>query len=39
MSGLKAAQIHERPFPAGKDHVQPLAALDFFWSNGKNILI
>ena len=35
MCGLKAAQIHERPFRAAKDHVQPLAALDSFLPNGK----
>ena len=39
MCGLKAAQIHERPFRAAKDHVQPLAALDSFLPNGKKILI
>ena len=39
MFGLKAAQIHERPFRAVKDHVQPLAALDPFLPNGKKILI
>ena len=35
MCGLKAAQIHERPFRAAKDHVQPLAALDSFLPNAK----
>ena len=39
MCGLKAAQKHERPFRAAKDHMQPLAALDSFLPNGKNILI
>ena len=39
MCGLKAAQKHERPFRAAKDHMQPLAALDYFLPNGKNILI
>ena len=33
----KAAQIHERPFRAAKDHVQPLAAQDSFLPNGKKI--
>ena len=39
MCGLKAAQIHERPFRAAKDHMQPLAALDSFLPDGKKILI
>ena len=39
MCGLKAAQIHEPAFRAAKDHVQPLAALDSFFPNGKNNLI
>ena len=39
MCGLKAAQIHDRPFRAVKDHVQPLAALDSFLPNYGNILI
>ena len=38
MCGLKAAQIHERPFRATKGHVQPLAALDSLWPNAKKIL-
>ena len=33
--GLKASQIHEWPFKAAKDQVQPLAALDSFLPNGK----
>ena len=39
MCGLKAAQVHERPFRAAKDHMQPLAALDSFLSNGNKIVI
>ena len=39
MCCLKAAQIHDPPFRAAKDHVQPLAALDSFLPNGKKILI
>ena len=39
MCGLKAAQIHDRPFRAAKDDVQTLAALDSFLPNGKKILI
>ena len=39
MCGLKAAQIHERPIRADKDHVQPLAALDTLLPEGKKILI
>ena len=39
MCGLKAVQIHERLFRAGKDHVQPLAALDPFLPIDKKILI
>ena len=39
MCGLKAAQIHEPAFRAAKDHVQPLAALDSFFPNGKKNLI
>ena len=35
--GIKAAQIHERLFRATIIHVQPLAALDTFLSNGKKI--
>ena len=35
MCGLKAAKIHERPFRAAKDHVQTLAALDFYLPKGK----
>ena len=38
MCGLKAAQKHERPFRAAKDHMQPLAALDSFLLNRKMIL-
>ena len=38
MCGLKAAQKHERPFRAAKDHMQPLAALDSFLLNRKKIL-
>ena len=34
---LKAAQMHVRPSRAAKDHVQPLAALDFFLTYGKKI--
>ena len=37
--GLKAAQIHEWPFRAAKDHMQPLVALDSFLPYGKKILI
>ena len=33
--GIKATQIHERPFRAAKDHMQPVAALDSFLPNGK----
>ena len=39
MCGLKVAQMYGRPFRASKVHVQPLAALDSFLSNGKKILI
>ena len=39
MSGLKAAQTHERSFRAAKDHVQPLATLNSLLPNGKKILI
>ena len=39
MCGLKAAQIHVRPFRAAEDHVQPSTALDLFLPNGKKILI
>ena len=39
MGVLKAAKIHERPFRAAKDHVQPMAALDSFLPEGKKILI
>ena len=35
MCGLKAAQIHGRPFRATKEHMQPLAAQDSFLPNGK----
>ena len=35
MCGLKVAKVHEQPFGAAKDHVQPLAALDSFLPNGK----
>ena len=35
MCGIKASQIHEWPFKAAKDHVQPSAALDSFLPNGK----
>ena len=35
MCSLKAAQIHERPISAAKDHVQPLAALDSLLPEGK----
>ena len=35
MCGRKNAKIHERPFRTVKDHVQPLAALDFFLPQGK----
>ena len=39
MCALKGAQVHERPFRAAKEPVQPLAALDSFLPNGKKILI
>ena len=32
MSGLKAIKIHERPFRAVKEPVQPLVALDSFFT-------
>ena len=32
---MQAAQIHEQPIWAAKDHVQPLAAIDSFLPNGK----
>ena len=35
--GLKAVQMHERPFRAAKDHVQPLAALNSLLPYGKKI--
>ena len=39
MCVLKATQIHERPFRAAKDQVQPYAALGYILPNGKKILI
>ena len=39
MCSLKAAQIHEGPFRAAKDHVEPLVALDSFLPYGKKVLI
>ena len=39
MCGLKAAQIHERPFRAAKEPVQPLAALDSFFALRQKDLI
>ena len=39
MCGLKAAQLHEWPFRAGKELLHPSAALDPFLPNGKKILI
>ena len=39
MCGLKAAQIHEWPFRAAKDHVLPLSALDSFLPSNQKDLI
>ena len=39
MCGLQAAQIHEQPFRAAKDHVLLLAALDSFLPSNQKDLI
>ena len=39
MCGLNAAEIHEQPFRATKEIVQPLTAQDFVLPYGKKILI
>ena len=39
MCGLKATQIHGRPFRAAKEPVLPLAAHNSFLPNGKKDLI
>ena len=39
MCGLKAAQMHKRPFKAAKNHVQSLAALDSPFALRQKVLI
>ena len=35
----KAVQMHERPVRAVKNHMQPLAAINFVWPNSKKDLV